>query len=553
MQTDPIATGSRISLSAILLAFVVLLYPLGLKSEVAPVKTADAECARCHKDIYNKYLATPMANASGQAIEKLIPGKYIHASIDREYSLAVAGTTATLSIADRRNSNTHSTQPLSYFLGSGHLGTTYLYSIDRFLFESPVAWYSDLHGYDMKPGLAEMKEIPPALPMQSSCLRCHMSAVQASESGTLNRYESEPFLHTGITCEACHGDAQKHLAAGGKAAILNPVKLNADQRDSICISCHLEGDVTVERANHNSLDYRPGESISKYLAFFVYGGANPTSRGVSEVEQFAKSTCKRVSGDAMSCTSCHDPHFTPNPEQRTAFFRGKCLACHSDARFAVTHHPENPDCTSCHMTRTGSQNIPHVAWTDHRILKIPGGDKESVTRAAKEELAPIFSPDANKRDLAMAYYTAMLDGDRAAEPKAWTLLNAERADILNDTAALDALGTLTAESGDSVGAEKTFKMVLAFSPHDLTALSNLGILVARQGKLKEATMLLQTAFDRNADISGLAINLARVDCAAGDAKAAQTTLESTLKYNPDLESVRRLMQELSDCGKVDDK
>jgi uncharacterized protein HemY len=55
--------------------------------------------------------------------------------------------------------------------------------------------------------------------------------------------------------------------------------------------------------------------------------------------------------------------------------------------------------------------------------------------------------------------------------------------------------------------------------------------------------------DRNADISGLAMNLARLNCAAGDAMAARATLESTLVYNPNLESVRRLMQELADCGK----
>jgi predicted CXXCH cytochrome family protein len=551
MRINLTAACSRLPLLALLSVLVISLYPSGLSAQVTSVKVADAECARCHQEIFNKYLATPMANASGPASEKLFSGHYIQVSTGKDYAVAVAGKTATLSIQDQHNPSVASTRPLSYFLGSGHLGTTYLYSIDRFLFESPVAWYSDLHGYDMKPGLAEMKTVPPALPMQSGCLRCHMSAVQVSESGTLNQYKGEPFLHTGITCEACHGDAQKHVSAGGKGGVLNPTKLNPDQRDSICISCHLEGDITVERANHNPLDYRPGESISKYLAFYVYGGANPTSRGVSEVEQFAKSTCKRMSGDAMSCTSCHDPHFTPSVEQRTAFYRGKCLACHSDARFATAHHPENQDCTSCHMARTGAQNIPHVAWTDHRILKLPDSGSSVTAREAKDELAPIFSPGANTRDIGMANYTAMLDGDRSALSKAWTPLNSERTNIQNDAAALDALGVLTAQGADNTGAEALFRRVLILNPNDLTALSNLGILVARQGKLKEATALLQSAFDRNADVSGLAMNLARVQCAAGDAAAARITLQATLKYNPDLESVRRLMQDLSDCGKPD--
>ena len=141
---------------------------------------------------------------------------------------------------------------LSYFLGSGHLGTTYLYELNHYLFESPVAWYAASHGYDMKPGLAEMTQMPPSLPMQSSCLRCHMSAVQRSDPGTINRYSGQPFLHGGITCEACHGDAQRHVNSGGKAAIVNPAHLDPERRDSVCISCHLEGDVSVERAGHSA-------------------------------------------------------------------------------------------------------------------------------------------------------------------------------------------------------------------------------------------------------------------------------------------------------------
>ena len=118
-------------------------------------------------------------------------------------------------------------------------------------------------------------------------------------------------------------------------------------------------------------DYKPGDLISDYLSFFVYEGKDATKRGVSEVEQLSMSMCKRTSGDKMSCTSCHDPHYTPAPQERAAFYRGKCLACHSDAAFAASHHPENPDCTSCHMPRSGAENIPHVAWTDHRIRRIP--------------------------------------------------------------------------------------------------------------------------------------------------------------------------------------
>lgn len=514
--------------------------------QATQVRQADAKCAECHQDIYRKYLATPMANASGSAIDNLKTETYLHKSSGVVYSISATGDKATLTYRDSREPTAPGAQTLSYFLGSGHLGVTYLYSIDNYLFESPVAWYAASQSYDMKPGLAEIRLRPPGLPMESSCLRCHMSDVQPSDDGTINRHRGLPFLHTGITCEACHGDSEKHVRAKGKSAIVNPVRLTADGRDSVCISCHLEGDVLVERTGHSPLGYHPGDSISTYVAYYVRGGADVTARGVSEVEQFAQSTCKRVSGDKMSCTSCHDPHFTPGPGERAMFYRRKCVACHAQPEFAVSHHQENPDCTSCHMPRTGAENIPHVAWTDHRILRTPQDSKAQV--ATTTELQPIFSPQATKRDLAMAYYRLLLEGVRSFEPRAWELLTEQAGQIDNDKDALDALGNLSAERGNNKTAEQSFRRVLELDPADLTASSNLGTLLAKQGKLDEALALLRPAFDRNRDIPGLAMNLSRIECEKGDAASAQSTLQATLVYNPGLEDVQRLLKQMTGCA-----
>lgn len=544
----------RLQVTAVLLFLLPgSISPLVVRSQATPVRVADSQCSSCHTEIFHKYLATPMANASGLAVEKIHPARFIHQPSKVEYSISLQNSGATLSYKSEGGASPSVELPLNYFLGSGHLGTTYLYSRGQFLFESPIAWYPASQAYDMKPGLAEMKEMPPPLPMQSECLRCHMSAVQKSDRGTINRYQGLPFLHTGITCESCHGDSQKHLDSKGKAAIVNPARLTAELRDSVCINCHLEGDVSVERAGNSALDYRPGQPISKYISYYVNAGAKLTARGVSEVEQLNQSVCKRMSGDKMSCTSCHDPHFTPNEEQRAAFYRGKCLKCHSDPTFASNHHPENQDCTSCHLPRNGAANIVHVAWTDHRILR----ERESNAASPKEEkgvtLTPIFSPNATDRDLAMAYYQALLEGDRSSEAAAWKSLRALQSGIAEDNAALDALGVLSAERGDKVVAQKSFEQVLKLDSEDLTAESNLGILLARQGNLKEAIPLLQAAFNRNQDIAGLAMNLARVECMSGDSTAAQNTLKSALVYCPECEDMRRLLAELTSCKGTDAK
>lgn len=515
--------------------------------QASPVRIADAACEKCHKEIFQKYLSTPMARASGGAEENLIPGTFLHASSRVEYSVSNGNGQPHLTFQSIKNPHISGEYPLSYFLGSAHLGTTYLYELNHYLFESPVAWYAASQGYDMKPGLAAMAQMPPSLPMQSGCLRCHMSAVQRSDPGTINHYSGLPFLHSGITCEACHGDARSHIRSGGKNAIVNPAHLDPDRRDAVCISCHLEGDVSVERAGHSALDYRPGDSISDYLAFYVYTGNNLTARGVSEVEQFAQSTCKRISGDKMSCTSCHDPHFTPAPEQRASFFRAKCLACHNQPEFAASHHPENRDCTSCHMRHTGAENIPHVAWTDHRILRLPAPPDVAAEHHESDELSPVLSAGATKRDLAMAYYQAFLQGNQSVEPKAWKLLQEQRSAIGNDEKALDAYGNLSAGRGDSQSAEAAFQQVLQLDARDLTALSNLGILRARRGNLPSAISLLQSAFDANKDVAGLAMNLARVQCMAGDAAGARATLDEALAYGPGLQDLQHMREQLSEC------
>jgi hypothetical protein len=115
-----------------------------------PVKDADAKCATCHEKIYREYLGTPMANASGAAEQKIRAGSYLHAPSGVEYSVSLRDGRAFFASRSRKSvePDDHS---LSYFLGSGHLGTTYLYSIENYLFETPIAWYTASHGYEMKP------------------------------------------------------------------------------------------------------------------------------------------------------------------------------------------------------------------------------------------------------------------------------------------------------------------------------------------------------------------------------------------------------------------
>jgi Flp pilus assembly protein TadD len=126
-------------------------------------------------------------------------------------------------------------------------------------------------------------------------------------------------------------------------------------------------------------------------------------------------------------------------------------------------------------------------------------------------------------------------------------LQAQRSTIGNDAAALDAFGLMSAEHGDNHDAEEAFQQALKLDPHDLTALSNLGALEAKQGRLKSSVAMLQSAFDANKDVIGLAMNLARVQCMDGDAEGARSTLDAALIYAPGVEQLRRMRNQMSDC------
>ena len=181
---------------SLLLAFFLPAVVFGQIRQAAPVREADAVCGKCHGAILQSYLATPMANASGLAVERLLPGTYKHPSSRVTYSISKLSGQAFLQYALPTTPPITGSERLEYFLGSGHLGLTYLYQKNGYWLESPVAYYQKMNAYGMKPGLENAKEMPAALLLNPSCLRCHMSGVQKQVAGTDNLYRQLPFLQT---------------------------------------------------------------------------------------------------------------------------------------------------------------------------------------------------------------------------------------------------------------------------------------------------------------------------------------------------------------------
>jgi tetratricopeptide (TPR) repeat protein len=199
------------------------------------------------------------------------------------------------------------------------------------------------------------------------------------------------------------------------------------------------------------------------------------------------------------------------------------------------------------MPRNGAENIPHVAWTDHRIRKMPELGEAVEDIGEGDTLIPIFSPGVTKRDLALAYYSAVLDGNVALQNKAYQPLEEMKSEISDDTEALAALGVLSETRGDYKQAEDVLEQVQKLDSKNLIALLNLGVLRAKSGELQSAMALLQPAFEHNEDLAGLAKNVAEIQCTMGDAAAARMTLQKTLQYNPGLSDVEQMLARLSTC------
>jgi predicted CXXCH cytochrome family protein len=527
-----------------------------------------------------------MANASGLAAEGFLPGGFSHEASGISYRMIeregrvyltfvrnpnVSGSLAGPAGIDDRSLNGQ--RELKYFIGSGKRGRTYLFDQDGYWFEIPVNWYGKKRVWDMAPNYLSAREMPLTLPVDPGCLRCHGSDAQPSLPEARNRYAGAPFLEGGITCTACHGDASAHMASGGHAAMamMKLDELPPVRRDSICLSCHLEGEEAVAHQGKRLVDFRPGENIFDYASYFVRQGSSG-ERATSQWEALLQSGCKRGAGDKLACTTCHDPHSSPEPGERVAFYRAKCLQCHdadsggqigagtagfraaAQKGFAATHHPENLDCTSCHMPRAKAEDIAHEQVTDHRIPRVP---RQPATKepAVSESDAGVLvaigtaagvAGESSGRDLGVAYALEALRGDQAAGEQALELLR--QAEALPGSDAdwelHERLGFLDQLAGDKDVAAREYALALAANPYDSVAAGNLALLKAGERQYRVAIDLLGRAFQEDPVQLKAGMNLAIMQCGLGKKEAALGTLGRILAFSPDYGQARDFAREI---------
>jgi predicted CXXCH cytochrome family protein len=364
------------------ISFAILLWPASGQSDIV--------CAACHPKETALYSKSPMGNSLGPPVP--VPaGRVLHQrsesviavepGVKMIHRLSVRGLTAEYAI--------------DYQIGAGILAHSYIAQVNGYLFESPVTWFRS-SGWDVSPGYARAPAVDFDRPITETCLFCH--AGLAKFSGGDGRRPAGTAL-TGITCERCHGPSEDHVRRPSASNIVNPRKLPARARDSVCEQCHLEGAVRVLNPGKNWWDFRPGENFEGTVAVYILNQNGHEAKAVSQFEQLAESQCASRSGGQMWCGTCHQPHGEPTDRSRE--ISRICLSCHASLS-TVAHSNPQSECVSCHMPRLSSE-YAHVAITDHRIVRRPVAPNRAA-EAGSMMLAPWVAPQAEfrQRDLALA-------------------------------------------------------------------------------------------------------------------------------------------------------
>ena len=276
----------------------------------------------------------------------------------------------------------------------------------------PVAWLIDKRKWIPRDSAFL---VPPGAPPSTEpgrwnevCIRCH---VTHGRPGIMNQAEMDTRVaEFGISCEACHGPAEehvainggpvgryaKHLNAAGDVTVAQPMRMDAPRNSLVCGQCH---SVNAEKSERfmteffaHGAAYRPGgdsllsrdvvqptrlEEMETPLArnhgylsssFWSDGMIRVSGR---EYNGLIESPCHTDadSAKAMSCFSCHQMHRPEDDKRALDEWRDDqlkpgmrtneaCLQCHSEYRANLaghTHHAADSSgslCYNCHMPHT---------------------------------------------------------------------------------------------------------------------------------------------------------------------------------------------------------
>ncbi len=524
---------------------------------------ADTVCRTCHEAKYASYQAVGMAQSftrpSKATAMEAFGREYYHAPSDRYYQILERGQDLLFRRYQRDQDGDPINAveiPVAWVMGSGNRARSYLYQTDwGELYLLPLGWYSETQSWGMAPGFDAPDHEGIHRRIKRECMFCH-NAYPEVPAGSDLHWQVQTFplnLPEGTGCQRCHGPGAEHIktaASGGqvsaiRSAIVNPARLSAEQRDSVCFQCHMLPAVAVvgaRRFGRSVYSFRPGELLSDYLVHIDIEERGLPSGERFEINhhgyRFMQSRCYRESDGALGCTSCHDPHEKPQSAEFRASVAEVCTRCHESRSLLHTAEIDpGSDCVSCHMPRRRTSDVVNVTMTDHRIATGPF-DFNALVAPLEEKTLPVTA-------ISLLEFGHPPTGHAAATYRAVAALRAGRSlqaaqrgleqNLLNHpypdpTPHLDLMRAQL-RLGEFAAAEATARRLLVANRELHVAHTLLGIALLGEGKTREAIAALQRSLALQLDPEthfNLALGYLRI----GQNDSAQMQLEAALELRP---------------------
>lgn len=582
---------------------VALLLLLFANGRIAQADSSNA-CAGCHREIWESWKKTGMGRSfslpSAENTPRLSEPWY-HEPSDSFFSMSFrdgawfqrrhqldAGTGREINVMEKR---------VDYVLGSGNHARTYLHRTPaNTLIELPLGWYSEKGGYwAMNPGYDRPDHEGFRRQVTYDCMFCHNAypvvPVRNTKAGEAAVYGNLP---GGIDCARCHGaGGAKHMELAGRPgtsrelvrqAIVNPRRLSADRQMDICMSCHLETTSfplpgAILRHDRGPFSFVPGEPLENFILNFDHAreaGRSDKFEIVSAAYRLRQSACFLKSKGKMLCTTCHNVHTAPRSADATKHHENTCRQCHNSPLSRASHTAESGQpvtgCVQCHMPKRRTEDVIHVAMTDHLISRpnvsrdLLAERKERIDRY-RGEVVPYYPAvlagsaesdlyravaqvkQRSNLDAGIAQLTAAITR-YAPQHAGWYLELAEalenqgqlakalpwyREAVRRDPSSAvgwQKLGSALRRSSQPAEAVTALRRSAALSPGRAFPWQELGLTYRSLGRMADSLSAFDQAIARDADLPEAHNNIGILRFQAGESSRAEASFREAIRIQP---------------------